>query len=102
MKTRLQFALAVLLIVVAIPCAFLLWMARDWPAQPATRTVAKVVAISPSVHRFHPNDEYVVVRNAHATGEFTVDIRDAKCRVGDEVVVKQRGTTLGKLPSICR
>jgi hypothetical protein len=101
-KQRFQIALVVVVSLILVPCAVLVWRSYKLPLQPAVVARARVTAIAPSEHRFHPNEEHIVVRNAHATGQFTMTDSDAKCDVGDEVVVEQRGTTLTRLPATCR
>ena len=64
-------------------------------------TTAKVVAIAPSMHRFHPNEHYVVVRNAHGTGQFTI-VYPLNCEVGESVPVEQAGVSLRASYETCR
>ena len=77
-----------------------LWMNRG-PALQWHAASAKVVAIASSQHRFHPEDSYVVVRNPHGTGQFTIHY-PPKCVVGDTVPVEQAGISLRAAPSTCR
>jgi len=102
MKDKLGTALTAVILLVALACGLVIWTSRHLPVQPATTALARVTAIAPSEHRFHPNQEYIVVRNARATGQFEMPASQAKCDVGDEVVVEQRGTTLTRLPATCR
>ena len=84
----------------AITIATGLWFNRGSP--PAWEpTTAKIMAIVPSDRRFHPNDETIVVRNAHGTGQFTVHYA-VQCNVGDTVAVQQAGVTLRASPTTCR
>jgi hypothetical protein len=88
------------MVLLAITTATGLWLNRgSLPAwQPAT---AKIMAIVPSEHRFHPNDQTIVVRNAHGTGQFTLHY-PIRCNVGDTVAVEQAGITLRASPATCR
>ena len=89
-----------LLLLLAVT-VFGFWLARG-PAPHWRSTTAKVVAIAPSDHRFHPNENTIVVRNATGTGEFTVDTLILKCDVGDSVPVEQAGVSLRAAASTCR
>jgi len=102
MRDKYWKALVAIIALIALPCALLIWKSSPLRVQPSRVTHARVYAIAPSEHRFHPGEEYVVVRNAQASGQFEMAASDAKCDVGDDVVVEQRGTTLTRLPTTCR
>ena len=102
MRHKYWIALVAIVALIAVPCALLIWRSSQLPVQRSMVTHAKVTAIAPSEHRFHPDEEYIVVRNAHATGQFDMHASEAKCDVGDEVVVEERGATLTPLPATCR
>jgi hypothetical protein len=101
MRTRTE-ALLTLLGLIAVPSGVVMFEFAGMPEQPAHPAMARVVAIKPSDSKFHADRDYIVVRNARGTGEFSMYDGELRCRVGDEVPVEQRGITLTRTPRTCR
>jgi hypothetical protein len=84
--------------------ALLIWRIAELPRQPAHITRARVIAVAPGagsgVGRLPLT--YIVIRNAHATGQFDLREPEVRCEVGQNVQVRQRGVTLTPLPTTCK
>lgn len=86
-----------------LACAFLIWKIAGLPLQPAHVVAARVIAIaSVSSGAGRPPRTYIVIRNAHGTGQFVLSAPEVRCAVGQDVNVQQRGITLTPLPTTCR
>jgi hypothetical protein len=72
------------------------------PLQPAHPDMAKVVAITAHVGRFHGDLDFVDLHNARGVGQFSMPDSEVRCDVGDLVPVEQRGTTLSPAAKTCR
>ncbi|HET6208490.1 MAG TPA: hypothetical protein VFD98_16855 [Terracidiphilus sp.] len=84
--------------------AFGIWRVSQLPLQPARLVMARVVAIAPPISSGagRPPRGYIVVRNAHGTGEFALTEPEIRCEVGQQVQVVQRGIVLTPLPTTCK
>ena len=101
MRTRTE-ALLTLIGLIAVPSGVVMFEFAGLPEQPAHPAMAWVVAIKPSDSKLHAERDYVFVRNARGTGEFSMHDHEVRCMVGDEVPVQQRGVTLTRTPKTCR
>jgi hypothetical protein len=64
--------------------------------------MARVVAIKGWEGKIYAGKDWIVVRNAHSTGQFSMWNGEVRCKVGDEVPVQQQGITLSRTPKTCR
>lgn len=87
---------------IAVPSAVLVAHFAALPPQPKHPAMARVVAIGAWEGKFRADMDHIVVRNAHATGQFSMPDADVRCRVGDEVPVEQQGVTLTRAARTCR
>ena len=87
-----------------VACGILIWKMGNLPLQPAHVVIARVVAISPpaSSGAGASPGVYIVIRNAHGSGQFRHSEPEVRCRIGQDVRVQQRGVTLTPLPATCR
>jgi len=87
-----------------VACALLIWRTADLPLQPAHVAMARVIAVTPGVGSGAGRQPhtYIVVRNAHGTGQFALFDPEVRCEVGQDVKVQQEGITLTPLPTTCR
>ena len=79
-----------------------IWRFSRLPIQPAHVTMARVDAIVPEESRWYANRDRIYLRAEHAVGWFELLYSDDRCRVGEQVLVQQRGVTLRPLPTTCR
>ena len=94
--------LATLIGLVAVPSAVLIFHFARMPLQPVRPAMARVVRISPHDGRFGASWDYIVVRNARGTGQFSMWDPEVRCHVGDQVPVQQQGITLTRTARTCR
>ena len=88
--------------VIAVPSSVLMFHFSGMPLQPAHPATARVFAIKAWDARFRAGRDYIVVRNAHGTGQFSMPDADVRCQVGDQVPVQQQGVTLTRVARTCR
>jgi hypothetical protein len=81
---------------------FAIWEVWQLPLQPARTAMARVTDITPSCFRCDPQKDEIFVRNERGFGGFGMFDSEVRCRVGDEVPVRQQGTDLTPLPNTCR
>jgi len=95
----------VLLILLGLAAAMLLVIGlrvERLPLQPVHPAMARVVAVTAHVGRFHGDLDFVDLRNARGVGQFSMRDAELRCHVGDLVPVEQRGTTLRPVAKTCR
>ena len=87
-----------------VTIALLIWRIAELHLQPAHVAMARVIAVAPGVGSGtgRPPLTYIVIRNAHGTGQFVLSQPEVRCEVGQDVEVQQRGITLTPLPTTCR
>lgn len=95
-------ALSGFVLILLTMCGLVVWRFAGLPLQPARAATARVAAIVPEDSRFHANVDRIYLRNSHGEGHFALSFSDNHCRVGDEVRVEQRGSTLAPLPETCK
>jgi len=101
MRTRTELLLS-LAGLIAVPSSVLVAHFAAMPVQPKRPATARVVAIKGREGRLYEYRDYVVVRNAHGTGQFSMNDGDVRCHVGDVVPVEQQGVTLTRAAKTCR
>ena len=83
--------------------ALLVWRVAELPLQQAHVATARVIAIAlVGSGTARPPRAYIVVRNAHGTGQFALPDPEVRCEVGQDVRVQQQGITLTPLPTTCK
>ncbi|MGN6590682.1 MAG: hypothetical protein ACTHKE_10360 [Sphingomicrobium sp.] len=98
-RTAILIGLASLIV---LPSAEMLYHFSKLPVQPKHPAIARVVVISPHDGRYDTEWDYIVVRNASGTGQFSMRHSEITCSVGDEVPVDQQGITLKRAAKTCR
>jgi hypothetical protein len=94
--------LAGLIALIAIPSLAVIIHFKSMPVQPIHPAIARVVAIAPWAAKFRADRDTIVLRNARATGQFSMHNGEVRCHVGDRVPVQQQGVVLTPVPKTCR